>query len=303
MENRALAHHNTVFSQILKLFPRHEFETLVNQHQSGRLFRAASRWSQLVAMAMAQLSGRNRARDVVTNMSVQAYKFYQLGCAKHSRSTLSRINENKLYTLLEALFGRLLRRCQVSAPHHGLCIKNKLYLLDASTNDLYLSVFPWANLRRTKGGIKLRIGLNHDGYLPKFVTITDGKTMNIEAGRTPRFPKGSIVVFNPLYDRYAWYNQLTNKWICFIPRLKADARYCLAERHSAPREQGLTCKQTIRFTGIQAQKERPLPLRHSEYRDLETGKRYVFLAKHFDLRAKTIADIYKHRWQMKLFFK
>jgi len=110
-----MAHYNTVFSQLLKLIPRHEFETLAKQHHSGRSFRSASRWSQFVTMAMGQLSGRKSLRDIVDNVSAQAHRLYHLGSAKLSRSNLSRINENKPYALYEALFEKLLRRCQRSS--------------------------------------------------------------------------------------------------------------------------------------------------------------------------------------------
>ena len=170
-------HHNTVFSQLLKLIPRHEFETLAKQHHSGRSFRTATRWSQFVTMTMAQLSGRNSLRDIVENMSAQVHRLYHLGSAKLSRSNLSRINESKSYTLYEALFGKLLHRCQAIAPNHCFRFKNPLYSLDASTVDLCLSVFPWADFRTTKGAIKLHVGLNHAGYLPEFVTVTEGKNM------------------------------------------------------------------------------------------------------------------------------
>ncbi len=160
-----MAHCNTIFSQILKLVPRHEFETLADQHHSGRSFRTASRWSQFVTMTMAQLAGRNSLRDIVENISAQAHRLYHLGSAKLSRSNLSRINDGKPYTLYEALFGKLLSRCQHIAPGHTLRFKNPLYSLDASTIDLCLSVFPWADFRTTKGAIKLHVGLNHAGYL------------------------------------------------------------------------------------------------------------------------------------------
>ena len=119
-----MSHHNTVFSQRLKLIPRHEFETLAKQHHSGRSFRTATRWSQFVTMAMAQLAGRNSLRDIVDNMSAQAHRLYHLGSSKLSRSNLSRINEAKPYALYEALFGKLLQRCQAIAPSHHFRFKN-----------------------------------------------------------------------------------------------------------------------------------------------------------------------------------
>ena len=298
-----MAHHNTVFSQLLKFIPRHEFETLAKQHHSGRSFRTASRWSQFVTMAMAQLSGRNSLRDIIENISAQAHRLYHLGSAKLSRSNLSRINDGKPYALYEALFGKLLNRCQGVVPGHDFRFKNPLYSLDASTIDLCLSVFPWADFRTTKGAIKLHVGLNHAGYLPEFVTVTEGKKHDVTIGRTLKFPKGSIVAVDKGYNDYAWYNQLTESGIFFVTRLKANAKYRTVCRRPVLKSKGLICDQTIEFTGAQTAKKCPVQLRRIAYRDAETGKRYVFLTNNFKLSAKTIADIYKARWQVELFFK
>jgi hypothetical protein len=160
--NQAMAHNNTVFSQLLKLISRHEFETLAIQHHSGRSFRTASRWSQFVTLSLAQLTGRNSLRDIVENMSAQAHRLYHLGSA-----TLSR-----------------------------------------------------------------HVGLNHNGYLPEFVTITDVKNADITVGRTLSFPKGSIVAIDKGYNDYSWYNQLTGRGIFFVTRLKSNASHRVVHRHS-----------------------------------------------------------------------
>jgi len=298
-----MAHCNTIFSQILRLVPRHEFETLANQHHSGRSFRTASRWSQFVTLTMAQLSGRNSLRDIVDNLSAQMHRLYHLGSTKLSRSNLSRINEDKPYSLYEALFAKLLRRCQGMTPGHNFRFKNPLYSLDASTIDLCLSVFPWAEFRTTKGAIKLHVGLNHDGYLPEFVTVTDGKDHDVTVGRTLQFPKGSIVAVDRGYNDYGWYNQLTENGIFFVTRLKSNAKTRTVERRPVLANKGLTSDHTIEFTGVQTAKKCPVQLRRIGYRDPETGKHYVFLTNNFKLAAKTIADIYKARWQVELFFK
>ncbi|WP_292991826.1 DUF4372 domain-containing protein, partial [Nitrosomonas sp.] len=120
-----MAHCNTILSQILRFVPRHEFESLANRHHTGRAFRTATRWSQFVTMAMAQLSGRISLRDIVGNVSTQAHRLYHLGSAKLTRSNLARMNESKPYSLYEALFGKLLHRCQYLAPGHQFRFKNK----------------------------------------------------------------------------------------------------------------------------------------------------------------------------------
>lgn len=298
-----MSHHNSVFSQLLKWIPRHEFESLANRHHSGRKFRTASRWSQFVTMAMGQLAGRNSLRDIVENLSAQAHRLYHLGSAKLSRSNLSRMNNDKPYMLYEALFGKLLSRCQKTAPGHPFRFRNPLYSLDASTLDLCLSVFPWADFRTTKGAVKLHVGLNHAGYLPEFVTVTEGKDHDVTVGRTLNFPKGSIVAVDKGYNDYAWYKQLTDKGIFFVTRLKTNAKYRTVCRRAVLKGNGLSSDQTIVFTGEQTAKKCPVQLRRIGYRDPETGKQYVFLTNNFKLSAQTIADIYKARWQVELFFK
>jgi len=298
-----MAHCNTILFQILKLVPRHEFESLAKRHHCGRCFRTASRWSQFVSLAMAQLAGRNSLRDIVDNLSAQAHRLYHLGSARLSRSNLSRINEDKPYALYEALFGKLLGRCQGMTPGHDFRFNNPLYSLDASTIDLCLSVFPWADFRTTKGAIKLHVGLNHEGYLPEFVTVTEGKTHDVTIGRTLAFPKGSMVAIDRGYNDYAWYNQLTEKGIFFVTRLKSNAQTRVVCRRPVLAGKGLTSDQTIEFTGVQTAKRCLIRLRRIGYRDPQTGKHYVFLTNNFKLAAKTIADIYKARWQVELFFK
>ncbi len=284
-----MAHCNTNAAQLLKFVPRHEFESLASTHHSGRSFRVASRWSQFVVLMIGQLTGRHSLRDIIDNISAQAHRLYHLGSAKLSRSTLSRINKDKPYKLYEDLFGKLLSRCQSKAPGHEFRFKNPLYSLDASTLDLCLSVFPWAKFCSTKGAVKLHVGLNHTGYLPEFVTITDGKAHDVTIGRVLQFPKGSIIAMDRGYNDYMWYKQLTDKAIFFVTRLKSNAKYRVVERYSVQTGNGVTSDQTIVFTSSQTARKCPIPLRRIGYRDPETGKHYVFLTNHFKLAPKTIS--------------
>jgi len=135
------------------------------------------------------------------------------------------------------------------------------------------------------------------------VTITEGKKHDVTEGRTLQFPKGSIVAIDKGYNDYAWYKQLTDKGIFFVTRLKTNAKYRVVSRRSVLKSTGLSCDQTLEFTGTQTAKKCPIQLRRIGYKDAETGKRYVFLTNNFTLSAKTITDIYKARWQVELFFK
>ena len=297
-----MAHHNTVFSQILKLVPRHEFESLARTHHQGRKLRKMTRWSQFVSLGLAQLAGRASLRDVVSNLKAQAGKLYHLGCGSVNRSSLARINEQQPHSLYEALFGKLLARCQALGPRHRFRFKNTLYSLDASTIDLCLSVFPWAKFRTTKGAVKLHVGLDHDGYLPAFVQITEGRVHEVNLARKLDLPGGSIVVFDRGYTDYAWYNHLNSEGIYFVTRQKTNACYTVIKRHAVSRTSGITSDQTIRLSGAKAD-QCPIRLRRIGYRDPDTGKHYVFLTNAFQLSASTIAAIYRERWQIELFFK
>ena len=297
-----MAHSSTVLSQMLKIVPRHEFNRLAEQHHSGRKLRNMTRWSQFVAMASAQLSGRVSLRDLVHNLDAQISKLFHLGLRRVTRSSLARVNENQPHQLYEALFHKLLARCQKLAPGHGFRFKNKLYSLDATTIDLCLEVFPWSHSQQSKGAIKLHIGLDHAGMLPEFVAVTDGKTHDITAARALRLPRGSMVVFDKAYIDYQWFNALNQRAISFVTRQKRNARYEVTERRPVNKKQGLTSDQTIQMNGSKSARC-TIPLRRIGYRDPATGKHFVFLTNDFRLAASTIARIYKARWQVELFFK
>lgn len=294
-----MAHHSTVFSQILRLVPRHEFEGLARRHHHGRQLRRMSRWNQFVALMVGQLTGRSSLRDVVANLHAQARKLYHLGVrGMVARTSLARVNEQQPASLYEALFGQLLERCRQQAPRHGFRFKNPLYSLDATVIDLCLGVFPWATFRATKGAIKLHVGLDHGGYLPSFVAVTEGDRHEIQWARTLRLPRGSMVVFDRGFVDHEWWKQLDSKGISFVTRLKAKATYAVLERRRVRPGTGLTSDQTI-LLGAEA----PIKLRRIGYRDAATGRHLVFVTNAFHLSAVTVASLYRERWQIELFFK
>ena len=298
-----MAHHNTIFAQLLKFLPRHEFETLAKQHHQGGALRTTSRWSQFVALTLGQLAGRQSLRDIESNMKAQGQRLYHLGTRGIARSSLSRLNEQQPHHLYEALFAKLHSRCQSRSPKHKFRFNNPLYSLDASLIDLSLKIFPWAHYALGKAAMKLHVGLNNSGNLPAFAAITDGKVADIEIGRTLQFPKGSIVAFDKGYIDYRWFKQLDSKGIFFVTRIRRNAIWRVVERRDVDKRSGVTSDQTIELTGIKPLKLGLPRLRRVGYRDAETGRHYEFLTNNFRLSAKTIAEIYKQRWQIELFFK
>jgi len=236
-------------------------------------------------------------------MNAQTSRLYHLGARPVARSSLARLNQQQPHTLYEALFSKLYARCQGCAPRHGFRFKNRLYSLDASLVDLSFRIFPWAHYALGKAAMKLHVGLNHAGYLPAFVTVTAGKTSDIEVGRCLRFPKGSILVFDKGYTDYRWFKALNDSGIFFVTRVRKNAIWRVLTRRRVERSTGLSCDQTITLTGVKPQKLGLPTLRRVGYRDPVTGKHYEFLTNNFQLDAGTIAQIYKHRWQVELFFR
>ena len=293
---------NTILSQFLKLVTRHEFNKLAEEHHTGQPLRRYRRFDQFVLLLTLQITGRSSIRDVVSNAMAQASKLLRIGTQVMSRSSFSRINRQQPWQLYEALFYKLLGRCQPLAGKHAFRFHNKLYSMDASTIDLCLSVFPWAEFRQTKGAIKIHAVLDHDGLIPAFMDITDGKTHEVTMARTLRLPKGSILTMDRGYIDYAWFQALEEQGIYFVTRTKSNMRYRVVKRNKPVKPSGITCDQHIELISQKGQQFRGL-IRRIGYKDPETGKQYFYLTNHFRLSARTIADIYKQRWQIELFFK
>ena len=298
-----MAHSNTVFAQLLKLVPRPQFEVLAKEHHLGRRFRRTSRWSQFVALATGQLAGRRSLRDIVSNLDAQRASLYHLGSGQVTRTTLARVNEHQPCEFYEALFGKLYGQCRSITPRHRFRFKNKLYSLDASTIELSLSIFPWAKFRKRDGALKLHMGFDHDGGIPAFMSLTNGKVHEVTEARKQRLPKGSIVVMDKGYLDYSWYKTLTEQGVFFVTRTRKNTRYRVTRRRTVDKSKGLRADQTIELTGQKSERESLPSLRRISYVDPESGQRYVFLTNNFSLAASTIAAIYKQRWQIELFFK
>ena len=250
-------------------------------------------------MAFIQLAARRSMRDGLRCLAAAGNRLYHWGLKNLARSTVADANNSRPAAFFKDLFAEMYRLCAAKAPKHRFRFKSKLFSLDATTISLCLSLFPWASFRQTKGGIKMHALYDHDGHIPAFATVTDAKTHESRVAKALELPKGSIVVFDKGFINYSWFRTLGEKGIFFVSRLKQNAVFKLLERRQVNRKTGVTSDHII---GVAA-KGKPLRLRRIGYRDPANGKRYEFLTNHFRLTPKTIADVYKERWQIELFFK
>jgi hypothetical protein len=294
----------TIFSELLKLCPRYHFDKAVERHQGDRYVKSFTTWQQFMAILYSQITQKDSLRDIVTGVSAHAARWYHLGLTGIHKSTLSDANANRAYQIFEELFYHLLTRCKNLTPKHKFRFKNPLYTIDASTIDLCLSVFPWAKFRTTKGAIKLHCLYDHSGSLPTFLTITDGKRHDVRVVKDNAVPllPDSIVSVDKAYIDYTWLNSLDMQGIWFVTRAKTNIDYAVVGQHPVSGK-GVLSDVRVSLQGPLTKTKYPKELRLIRYHDEEREKTLTFLTNNFKLAAKTIAQIYKSRWQIELFFK
>jgi hypothetical protein len=278
---------------------------LVKETKSERHARGFSSWSQFVSMLFCQLGHAFSLREIAGGLRSCEGKLKHLGISAPSHSTLAYANEHRPWQLYQLLFLKLLDRCrsQVNLGKRKFRFKNKLVSLDSSTIDLCLEIFNWAHFRRTKGAIKLHLLLDHDGYLPTFAVITDGKTSDIAVAHQFQFEPYTIVVDDRGYNDYLLFGRWTANHIYFVTRMKDNAVYDVIKKNEVPRNRHILKDEIIELKGVGAYEKCPYKLRRIEFYNAEKKEILVFLTNHLTLGASTIAAIYKDRWQIEIFFK
>jgi hypothetical protein len=306
-------HHGTttVLGQLLDILPRHKFELFTRQHRGDRYVKKFTCWQQLTVLLYAQITEKDSLRDLETGLLIQHKSWYHLGIESVARCTVAKANERRSSKIFESLFYAFLQECLIFSADtaKGFSFENPLYAIDSTTIRLCLSLFPWAKFRTKKGAIKLHTVLNVRSHIPELIVISTGKrgdVKELQALDLTLFPADSILVVDRGYTDYGEFHRIHEAKLFFVVRLKEGAQIVRIGQRALPNEekaQGVQRDEIIAFVLPDAAQAYPEDLRLVTYHDAVHDVTYEFLTNNVTLSAKTIADIYKARWQIELFFK
>jgi len=296
-----------VFSQVMEHLPMHTFRRCVARYQGARYVKRFGCLDQYLVMAFAQLTYRESLRDIEACLRAHQSKLYHMGIRSQgvARNTLSKANERRDWRIYADFAQALIRiaRPLYADEDLGLELDNTVYALDASTIDLCLSVFPWALFRSTKSAVKLHTLLDLRGNIPTFIHISDGKLHDVNVLDILLPEPGAFYIMDRGYVDFERLFMLHMAGSFFVIRAKSNTQYQRRYSHPVDKDGGVRCDQTIVLTGVHSATNYPQPLRRIKYHDEQTGKTFNFLTNNFAIPAQTVADLYRNRWQVELFFK
>ncbi len=295
-----------VFSQVMDHMPMHIFRRCVERYDGNRKIKSFTCLDQYLCMAFTQLTYRESLRDTVTCLTAQSNKLYHMGIhggvVRNTLSNANRVRDWRIHAdFAQHLIGAA-RKLHIR-DDFGVELENTVYALDATTIDLCLSVFPWAHFRQTKAAIKLHTLLDLRGNIPSFLHISDGKMADVRALDLLVPEPGAFYVMDRAYIDFKRLQRFDNNASFFVVRAKTNTKLRRLYSHAVDKSCGLRCDQTVRLTGVSSKNDYPEKLRRIKYHDAETEKTFVFLTNNFSLPALTIAQLYRCRWQVELFFK
>jgi hypothetical protein len=296
----------TVFAQLIECTPNREFQKCVGRYRGDSHLRDFSCWDQFLAMAFAQLTYRESLRDIEACLRSMSGKLYHMGWrGKVARSTLADANEShdwRIYADFAQVLISMARPLYATDPI-GVDLDESLYALDSTTIDLCLSLFPWARFRKHKSAVKMHTLLDLHGNIPTFISITDGKVADVNILDEIYPEAGAFYVMDRGYIDFERLYVFTLCSAFFVTRTKSNILLQRRYSRSVDKTTGVRSDHTVILTAIDSAKAYPDPLRRVSYLDVKTKKRLKFLTNNFVLPALTIAQVYKARWQIELFFK
>lgn len=295
-----------IFSQVMDYLPKHIFRQCVNRYHGNRKIKNFTCLDQFLCMAFAQLTYRESLRDIEVCLRAQHNKLYHMGIRGGiARNTLANANQNRDWRIYADLAQSLITTARDLYINEdlGLDLNNTVYALDASTIDLCLSVFPWATFRQTKAAVKLHTLLDLRGNIPTFIHITDGKVHDVNVLDILIPEPGAFYIMDRGYVDFKRLYTMHNMGAFFLIRAKSNTLYKRRYSHKADTSGGVICDQAVVLTGQKTSVDYPQALRRVKYHDTITGKTFTFLTNNFTISAQTVADLYKQRWQVELFFK
>jgi IS4 transposase len=296
----------SLFTQVLSLIHRHSFDRAVRQHRAEHGAKGFSCWSQFVAMMFCQLAGANTLREICGGLATATGKLVHLGLKDApARATLAYANEHRSYRVFEATFYHLFQEAQSRAAlkRRKFRFKNPLKSLDSSTIELCLAMYDWAKFRRAKGAVKLHLQLDHQGYLPSWALITNGKTHDVKVAQMLKYAPGTIVAMDRGYVDYGLFGRWSREGVYFVTRAKSNMVYRVVARRPRPERGNVLRDEEIELTGVKAKEACSSRLRRIVVWDAENQRQIVLVTNHLEFAAGTIGRIYKDRWQIELFFK
>lgn len=300
-----MSHLNTIFHQLQQFIPGHQFEKFVLEHKGDKYVKDFTCKNQLAVMLYAQAAGKESLRDIQTGLFVQQKKLYHLGINSIAKSTISHANRTRDYRIYEKLFYALLSRCRDITPTKKFKFNNPLYAIDSTTIDLCLSLFPWAKFRTAKGAIKIHPLLNLRTQIPEVMVISAGKQHDLKIAKNTDWDisSDSILVFDKAYIDWKWLSELDSKGITFVTRAKDNMKYGVIGQHKSASSGQCLKDEEVLLKNLSSLSNHSGVFRRIEWLDKESGEILVFMTNNLDFSAKTIADIYKSRWNIELFFK
>jgi hypothetical protein len=295
-----------IFAQLMEFVPIYEFRKCVDRYKGEHSTRSFTCWDQFLCMSFAQLTFRESLRDIVSCLDSQSKKLYHLGIrGRVARSTLSESNNRRDWRIYQDFALLLIEQARklYADDKFSVSLDNTTYALDSTTIDLCLSLFPWAKFRKTKAAVKVHTLLDLRGNIPSIIRISCGNLHDVNILDELVFEAGAIYIMDRAYLDFARLYTINQSSSFFVTRSKKNTRFIRIKSNKTDRSTGVIADQIVRPRSPISKKDYPEKLRRIVYFDLEKNKRLTFLTNNFSLSAKTIADIYKARWQVELFFK